>query len=255
MRREGISEYTRAALLYAFVLICLFPSEPRAADGEDRPSPVGQLFDYGNGAAIPLKDDQDRWALVAGVSVDPPTIDPDSPVKMGVIDSGVALDHPQLAGLVVDHQDFTGEGIDDEIGHGTIVAILTRAGAGDVAFPTFVAKVANADGSIAYESVIEAVDWITQQGATLVNMSLGFRQDEGDYSELCYLMQSKSDTLFVLATGNFGPDVRTMPANCEIDNAICVMAADETGQIADYSSLFREENGILAPGSTQIYRE
>jgi len=47
---------------------------------------------------------------------------------MGFIDTGVDQDHPQLKGLIAHYRDFTGEGLDDDHGHGTravLVAVAT----------------------------------------------------------------------------------------------------------------------------------
>src|ERR1700676_357099 len=48
-----------------------------------------------------------------------------SPI-IAVLDTGCLLDHPLLADCIEDTCDFTGEGIEDRIGHGTGCALLAR---------------------------------------------------------------------------------------------------------------------------------
>jgi len=43
-------------------------------------------------------------------------------VRVGVIDSGVELSHPELKNRVVAHRSFVGGTVSDTIGHGTFVA-------------------------------------------------------------------------------------------------------------------------------------
>ena len=45
-------------------------------------------------------------------------------LKIGIIDSGIIMDHPIFKGKVEDWIDYTDEGINDKSGHGTMVAYL-----------------------------------------------------------------------------------------------------------------------------------
>jgi len=190
---------------------------------------------------IKLKDERGNWMIVEGVSIDHLPLSKNS-VTAAILDSGVAADHPQLKGLIAEQKDFTGEGIEDRIGHGTIVTIRVRAGASDTPIRFIIGKVARADGTISKEDLIAAINWAAQRGARVVNMSLGFREDAVDYSELCFIIAKNSQIVFVAAAGNFGPTVRVYPAACHISNLIAVATPDDWSGRGD----------IIAPGTVKL---
>jgi subtilisin family serine protease len=201
---------------------------------------------------IKLRDEQGNWMVVDGYSVNPPTFTKES-VAVGIIDSGVIPDHPQLKGLIDQQRDFTGEGVLDRIGHGTVVTILVRASDKSMSenehipSPRFlIAKVANADGSINRDAVIEAIDWTAKKGARVVNLSLGFREGTDDYSGICDVIQRHQEVLFLAAAGNFGPTVKVYPAACKSENLIAVGAVNSDGTIPNYSG----HGDVVAPGTT-----
>jgi subtilisin family serine protease len=227
-------------------------SASRCAAGERTGFLLGSVSDLSSNGPkegdIQLKDAQGRWYIVQGIPVDPPLPTKQS-VTVGVIDSGVLADHPQLKGLIAEQQDFTGEGNADRIGHGTVVTILVRAPAGQAPTgtpsPRFLeAKVANADGSIDKNAVILAIQWAVQHGAKIVNLSLGFREGTDDYSGVCDIIRRSPDALFVAAAGNFGPTVKVYPAACVAENLISVAATRKDGKMATYSG----RGDIAAPG-------
>jgi hypothetical protein len=98
---------------------------------------------------------------------------------IGVIDSGFDTQHPLLAEAVVNQIDLTGEGIDDGLGHGTVVSLLLLAAAPKarlVAIKTF-----KANGDCAGDSteereakLAEAIALARKCGATVLNISAGF---------------------------------------------------------------------------------
>lgn len=198
---------------------------------------------------IKLQDEHGHWYVVSGISVNPPPFTNRS-TTVAVIDSGVIADHPQLKGLIAEQQDFMGEGPEDRIGHGTVVAILVRLPTASVPPelrhlppPRFIiAKVANADGSIVKQQLISAIEWAAQQGARVVNLSLGFREGTDDYSDLCYVIARHPDVLFVAAAGNLGPTVKVYPAACDARNLMSVGTNDDWSGRSD----------IRAPGKVML---
>lgn len=168
-------------------------------------------------------------------------------VRVGIIDSGVASNHPQLHGYLENAKDFTGEGLADELGHGTSIALIALYGTGADKPPSVLlsAKVIRRNGKIRKEHVIEGIKWAAEQGAKIINLSLGFEGSRDEHDDLCSLIASHSDVFFVAAAGNSGPDTRLFPAACEIDNLISVSATDKDGNPADYSGA----GAVYAPGS------
>ena len=96
---------------------------------------------------------------------------PANAIKVGIIDSGMILNHPQIAGYIKESKDFTGEGIEDVLGHGTAVALQLLYGVKQDNPPIALinAKVVNAKGNISEENVIKAIDWVASSGAKTVN--------------------------------------------------------------------------------------
>lgn len=220
---------------------------------------TGRLFDEAGGVPPSLKTPDGRWLLVDYLPASAPAPKSNA-LLIGVIDSGILADHPQLRGLIRATRDFTGEGIRDRLGHGTVVAIQTQPAPnilrqlkidGPVAFPLLIAKVAHADRRIIKDDLMLAIDWIVKQGASVVNLSLGFRETEGDFSDLCAMIAQRKDTMFVAAAGNDGPNVTVYPAACKVENLICVSALDPSGLPAAYSGRC-VSNGTSAPGTVNF---
>lgn len=195
---------------------------------------------------IKLRDEHGGWNILEGIPVNPPPFTDRDPT-VAIIDSGILADHPQVKGLIAEQQDFTGEGSEDRIGHGTWVTIiyvgeyLAESESGP---RIIVAKVANADGTIDKNAVISAIQWAAQHGAKVVNISLGFREGTGDYSDLCYVIANHRDIIFFAAAGNFGPNVKVYPAACSSDNLVSVGTTDDWSGIGD----------IVVPSGTGVFR-
>ncbi|HEY9145229.1 MAG TPA: S8 family serine peptidase, partial [Thiobacillus sp.] len=139
---------------------------------------------------------------------------PENSVLVGVIDSGIAQAHPQLAGYVRACADFSGDGLEDRLGHGTAVALQLLYANGESNPPIAIlsAKVTDAQGRIRQQAVVDAIEWVAQQGARVVNLSLGFRGGADKYQVLCAAIARHPNILFSAAAGNYGPNVEVCPA-------------------------------------------
>jgi len=139
-------------------------------------------------------------------------------IPIALIDSGVALRHPQLAGYVAEAADFTGEGPEDFIGHGTALGLIAIFGNNDNQFSLLSAKVADRQGRVREQDVIAAIDWAVKRGARVVNLSLGFRGVKSEYRALCDTLRYHWNVLFFASAGNFPRPTEVYPANCRLWN-------------------------------------
>lgn len=178
---------------------------------------------------------------------------PDDATVMGIVDSGISVGHPQLAGYVIAEKDFTGEGIQDHLGHGTAVALIALYGNGVSSPPVAlaIAKVAGRDGRIRKAHVIAAIDWVVERGAMVVNLSLGFEGRRNEHDDLCTAIARHDGVMFVAAAGNSGPDVDVYPARCGLPNLMAVGATDPSGRPARYSG----QGHVLAPGDVRFVKQ
>jgi subtilisin family serine protease len=118
--------------------------------------------------------------------------EPDLPeVKVAVIDSGIDYGHPDFAGQVVAGKSFIGRSWKkDTTGHGTFVAGIIAAnpfngtGIAGLGFNVklLVGQVVDPDSAVAPAAEAQAIVWATDQGARVINLSLGGIRDPEDAS-------------------------------------------------------------------------
>ncbi|MFP2924993.1 S8 family serine peptidase [Pyxidicoccus sp. 3LG] len=183
-------------------------------------------------------------------------------VKIAVLDTG-RLPHPDLAGRWLPGYDF-GDGDPDPTDTGTwhhgthvagILAAQTNNGIGGAGVcwgcPLIPVKVSSTAGQLDMLMVDEAIHFAIQQGARVINMSFGTRDNRSPCSRY-QLLQSAvnaavaAKVVVVAAAGNENwPTANVTPASCT--GVIAVAASDQNGQKAQYSN-----NGsrvdITAPG-------
>ncbi|GLF93239.1 S8 family peptidase [Streptomyces yaizuensis] len=184
-------------------------------------------------------------------------------VTVAVLDTGVDKSHADLKGQVVGERNFSDSpDARDRDGHGTHVA-STVAGTGarsggkhkGVAPGARIlsAKVLD-DESLGEDSgIIAGMDWAVAQGADVINMSLGGRDQPGiDPLEAHVNKLSKeTDVLFAIAAGNHGPDAGSLGSPGTADAALTVGAVDDTGRMASFSSRGpRAGDGAVKPDVT-----
>jgi len=114
-------------------------------------------------------------------------------VRVGVIDSGctTAQAHDLFASRrfwLADGVLRDGEPQPDRLGHGSAVLARLREEAGQV--PLLVAQVFTAQGSTSALQVAAALLWLAEQGATLINLSLGLQQDRPVLRQACAEVQA-----------------------------------------------------------------
>lgn len=176
-------------------------------------------------------------------------------VKVAVLDSGVDKTHPDLAGRVAADQDFTDAAdTDDEVGHGTHVAATIasvdaeyRGVAPDA--DLFIGKVCGTQFCLDSD-VLDGMTWAAEQGARIVNMSLGSYDLPGidPLEEAVDRLSAERSMLFVISAGNSGPDGSTLGSPGTADAALTVGAVDRSGATAEFSSRGpRADGGLIKP--------
>ncbi|OLF05309.1 hypothetical protein BU204_37220 [Actinophytocola xanthii] len=167
---------------------------------------------------------------------------------VAVLDTGVDQTHPDLADREAAEQNFTDAPDNvDRFGHGTHVASIV-AGTGAKSDGRFRGVAWGArilDGKVlddygsGYESwIVAGMEWAAEQGADVVNMSLG----GGDTEELDPLEEAvntlsvEHGTLFVVAAGNSGPGAESVGSPGSAAAALTVGAVDRDDELAGFSS-------------------
>ncbi|MDX6312177.1 MAG: hypothetical protein QOF44_1641 [Streptomyces sp.] len=182
-------------------------------------------------------------------------------VKVAVLDTGIDTRHPDVGGKVIAEKNFTTTAdTQDHYGHGTHVAsIVAGTGAASQGKYTGVApgaelingKVMNDGGSGTESGIIAGMEWAVEQGAQVVNLSLGGVDSPGvdPMEETVNRLSDKA--LFVIAAGNSGPGAGTLGSPGTADGALTVGAVDKQNVLADFSSRGpRIADGGLKPDLT-----
>jgi subtilisin family serine protease len=226
----------------------------------------GQTVNGYAGKAGADLDIQRAWGITTG----------NMEVIVAVIDSGVNLEHPDIAanlwtnpGELPDNDwDDDGNGFIDDVhgwdfvdndarpqdatGHGTHVAGII-AGQGDngrgVAGVAWRARIMplrfiNAFNVGATSDAIAAIEYAVAHGARIINCSWG---SSAPSAALKTVMQN-APALFVCAAGNEGSDTPFYPAAFGLPNQLSVAASDQMDRLAWFTSYGRQNVDVAAPG-------
>ena len=162
--------------------------------------------------------------------------------KVAIVDSGVNSKHPDIGRIIAQRDFVEGDSVaDDDNGHGThvtgIAGALTDNGKG-VAGGCFecellIAKVMGPIGFTTDSRIVEGINWSVNQGAEVVNLSLG---GSGDSSVLRTAVNRaySQGAVMVAAAGNEGTNVPQYPA--AYSKVIAVSATTADGRLARFSN-------------------
>lgn len=195
--------------------------------------------------------------------------------KVCILDSGIDPTHLDLGGLVdpantasfVEGEPAT---IDFD-GHGTYVATLIASNGFGIASVAPLAtlcagKVLGPDGSGTFADLISGVIWAADNGADVINMSLGAyfsRKEEGAKALIRALQRAmnyaaRRGVLLVASAGNDGVNLNKDPRDfisvpAELDHVLSIGATGPIGQadfdrIASYSNFGASGVDVFAPG-------
>jgi subtilisin family serine protease len=193
-------------------------------------------------------------------------------VLIGVVDTGVNLDHEDLTGQIVASTDCVGSGgnplacegtaVDDN-GHGTAVAGLAAAAANNGkgiagAAPgarLLVAKALDRDGKGTVADINAAIQWVVGHGANVVNLSLGdatlsFTSQYGETLRQGIEYAWSQGAIPVLSAGNGAMLGLTGSYASDLD-AVVVGASDRDGtQTPSTASTGDAKWAVMAPGGS-----
>jgi len=161
-------------------------------------------------------------------------------VRVAIVDTGIDLTHPDLAGRVAAHADFSGAGDHDDVGHGMHVAGIV-AGAGAIyrgvgpEATLVIAKALSAAGG-SEDAVLAAMSWASTQDVAVMNLSLGGPGSPSSPLSREVDALTADGIIVCVATGNEGPASGTVSSPGDARGALTVGAADKTGALAFYSS-------------------
>jgi thermitase len=176
-----------------------------------------------------------------------------SQVNIAILDTGVDLDHPDLAAKLISNINFTTSAtVDDVHGHGThvagIAAAITNNGIGvaGLGYTSTImnVKVLSDSGSGYYSWIVWGIAWAADNGAEVINMSLGGSSSSSALENAINYACSKG-VVVVAAAGNNGSTSPSYPA-C-YTNCIAVAATDAHDALPSWSN-YGDWVDVAAPG-------
>lgn len=183
-------------------------------------------------------------------------------IVIAVVDTGVDCGHPDLAGKCVPGYDIYNNDADpfDDHGHGTFVAgiaaAVTNNGVGVAGTcwqcKIMPVKVLSSGGSGFYFDVAAGVRWAADNGADVINMSLGGgRPLEDDQLDVAVSYAHQKGVLVISACGNTGNSSADCLYPASAADSMAVTCTGQTDVICSFSSAGPEAD-VSAPGSAIV---
>jgi len=174
---------------------------------------------------------------------------------IAIVDTGISPTHEDIIGKLVGGYNAitnTAGNTSDDNGHGTHVAGIASANTNSYTGIAGVCwgcslmpvKVLNSDGSGSYSDVSEGIIWAADNGANVINLSLGGSSSSATLSNAVNYAWGK-DAVLACAAGNSGGSNKLYPAY--YDKCIAVAATDPNDKKA-YFSTFGKWVDVAAPG-------
>lgn len=181
-------------------------------------------------------------------------------VTVGLIDTGVDADHPDLKGNVLKGTDawnnWKGNGNDDSDGHGTKMAsIIAGNGHGKAsqngiigvapAAKILPVSVARKSGYIDSKAMGYGIKWAVDRGASVINVSLGGSSSDAGERGVQYALDH--DVVVIASIGNTADGAASVQFPAGLDGVIAVSSVGKSGKFSKTSvSDYRAD--IAAPG-------
>ena len=183
-------------------------------------------------------------------------------IVVAVIDTGIDLEHPVFTDRLVSGWDFIDndalpqeEGKGANYGHGTAVAgvVLQVAPLAKV-MPL---RILDSDGVGDTDDLILAIDWAINNGADVINISLGSTEASKPVERV--LMKAKNNEVAVVASaGNSGDDNVTFPANRAVKGdkfkkvLVSVGSVNADDEKSTFSTYDKDGVETVAPGESVL---
>lgn len=165
-------------------------------------------------------------------------------IKVGIIDTGVCITHPDLKNRIKDGMNFTSEdkgSICDYSGHGTHIAGIVAAernGSGVVGVAPkaelYIAKAFDKSGKTSYPAIEKSLMYLADRGVDVINMSFSSPNASPRYSEAVRAIKRMGITM-ICAAGNEGAG-SNMGYPASFEQTIAVSAVDINKHIAEFNS-------------------
>ncbi len=238
--RQDVSPIAAAAaLMHDSAVIYAEPNYRRSAQRTPDDSVIGQQWGLRNVQAF------DAWEITTG-----------GPIVVAVVDTGVDKDHPDLQGKVLPgFNALAGNGdTSDNNGHGTAVAGLiaanTNNGRGIAGLcwdcKILPVKVLSSRGNGDDATVSTGIRWAVDNGARIINLSLGGSEDSQTLHDAVNYAVSKG-VLVVVASGNDHESGNATSYPAAYDNVVGVGATGPSNTITGFSNTGPYVD-IAAPG-------
>jgi thermitase len=195
-----------------------------------------------------------QWALTKVDASQAWDVTTGSPgITIAILDTGVDLDHPDLAGKIISNTNFSNSPtVDDVYGHGTHVAGIAAAmtdnsiGVAGLGYSASImnVKVLSDMGAGSYSWITAGIIWAANNGADVINMSLGGPSTSSALEDAIDYAWSKG-VVIVAAAGNNGDTTPMYPAY--YSNCIAVAATDANDARASWSN-YGNWVDVAAPG-------
>jgi Subtilase family len=187
--------------------------------------------------ALQLTHAQDAWSLkVKGQPV------MGQGIRVGMLDTGIDATHPDLAAAIGGNHDFTGDGLQDNFGHGTATSGCVAAQGKPVyngitgttmriegmapRAKIYMAKVIDEDGG--WDSnIMRGIEWLIEQKVNIISCSLGdtyIPPNGADPSALAFQAAIDQGITVVNSEGNDGPGQGTEGSAPDLKNVLAVGA-------------------------------
>ncbi|WP_235848351.1 S8 family peptidase [Litchfieldia alkalitelluris] len=193
---------------------------------------------------LPMIQAESGWNISRGVE----------DIRIAVLDTGVDLDHPDLVSrLTKGYNVITDDNnADDDNGHGTHVAGViasetnNREGIAGITWfnPIMPVKVMGDEGYGSSFDIANGIIWATDNGADVINMSLGNYRDS-DLLHEAVRYAYDHDVVVIAASGNDNTDQPSYPA--AYSEVLSVGAVDYRGDKASFSN-YGDYIDVTAPG-------